>query len=43
MGKGWIKWAGGILLGAFANCLADHVVSCAFERVGLTCPRGSAA
>jgi len=33
-----LKWAVGVLAAAFANCLADHVVSCLFERAGLNCP-----
>lgn len=37
--KGW-KWLGGILAVAVANCVADHLVICIFERVGLSCPRG---
>jgi hypothetical protein len=43
MGKGWAKWLGGIIVAAFANCLANHVVDCVFERVGLSCPRGDTA
>ena len=43
MRKGWVKWLGGIAVTAFANCLADHVVGCLFERVGMTCPRDGMA
>jgi hypothetical protein len=43
MGKGWVKWIGGVVAAAFANCLANHVVDCVFERIGLSCPRGGSA
>jgi hypothetical protein len=43
MGKGWIKWLGGIAVSAFANCIAGHIVGCLFERIGLPCPRGGTA
>jgi hypothetical protein len=43
MGKKWPQFLGGILISAFANCLAGHLVDCLFERIGLPCPRGGAA
>jgi hypothetical protein len=43
MGKGWPKWLAGVLISAFANCLAGHVVDCLFQRVGLRCPRDNTA
>jgi hypothetical protein len=43
MGKGSLKWLGGIAASAFVNCLAGHVVDCLFQRVGLTCPRDGMA
>jgi hypothetical protein len=42
MGKGWIKWVGGLAISALANCLAGHLIGCVFERVGLSCPRNGA-
>lgn len=27
------------VVGAFANCIAGHVVDCVFERLNLGCPR----
>jgi hypothetical protein len=27
---------------ALANCVANHVVDCLFQKVGLPCPRDSA-
>jgi len=43
MGKGFIKWVGGIFVAAIANCVAGHLVDCMFERVGLPCPRPGTA
>lgn len=36
------KWIAGIVLTAFVNCLAGHVVACLFARIGLPCPRDGA-
>jgi hypothetical protein len=38
-----LKWAAGVFAVAFVNCLADHVVSCLFEKAGLNCPRKGSA
>ena len=43
MGKKWSLWLGGVMISAFANCLAGHLVDCLFERIGLSCPRDGTA
>jgi hypothetical protein len=32
-------WVAVILVTALANCLANHIIGCAFQAVGLPCPR----